>query len=158
MGGILLLSIGMVSGCAHTSLLNTNADDSGSDGAVRMVVVNRTPDLLRIWANWEDVGAGALRRGSRQLGQLLGEETGRYTIPYRWRGVSLSVEPVLRTPSPRLPQAPRPGPRDPLPHGQVVEIGPGDRLDWEIEATLGFYVIRLRAHDNPGASPPNPTR
>ena len=59
MGGILLFSFGVVSGCASPSQANTGSDNVGSDGAVEMVVVNQTADPVRTYANWEDVVGGA---------------------------------------------------------------------------------------------------
>ena len=147
MGGILLLSIGAMSGCVNVRLGNGEGSVSigSTDGAVEMEMVNGTQDPVRVWANWEDVGNGTLSRGCRQLGQLQGRATGRYTIPYRWRGVSLAAGPLIA--SAAAPQAPGPCPKDALPRGQAIEIGPGDQLQWVVEGTgEGRYFVRLTAH------------
>ncbi len=103
-----------------------------------MVVANRTPDPVMMYANREG------RRRPRLLGELTGGETGRYTIPYQWRGVSLSVEPLIR--QPRDPRIDLQASRQPLSRGQVVEIGPGDRLEWVVTGNNALYSAQLLAH------------
>ena len=51
LGGILLLAIGMVPGCVSANRANTGSDDVASDGPVEMVVLNRTQDPVRMYAN-----------------------------------------------------------------------------------------------------------
>ena len=81
--GLLLLSLGLVSGCVSIQR-NTGA---------QMVVLNRTDVRVRITASEEGIGRGASIRSSRVLGELQANGTGRYTLASTWRRVSLSVEP-----------------------------------------------------------------
>ena len=150
----LLLLMGLVSGCASSNQPGTAPDAGDLDNAAGLIVTNRTQENVRVYLNWEDVGRGGLApRRPRLLGQLRGGGTGRYTAPSRWGGISLSVDPSMTSANDvliRPTNADTGGPtQGPLPRTQVVEIEPGDVLEWEIRVTGVFYYAQLIAH-NPG--------
>ncbi len=131
LGGILLLSIGLASGCASA---NTTSDDISSD-PVQMVVRNRTSSAVTVFAQW--------RGGTRiRLGEIGARSNRTFTTRYRGPEVRLAVD-VLGSPSPGTTSDPRvfsggapsfPGRNDDP--GSFVPVDPGDRYEWEIRRTI----------------------
>ena len=157
LGGVLLLMIGLVSGCASSNQADAPSDEGALGSAPLLIVTNRTQENVRVYLNWEDVGRGGLAPGRqrRLLEQLRSGGTGRYTVPSRWGGISLSADPSMTPRNDDLIRRTDPfdrrGPTDldPLPKSQVIEVGPGDVLEWEIRVNNVFYYAQLIAH-NPG--------
>lgn len=140
----LFLAAGLVSGCASAGRVAVASDEVSADGAVEMVVRNRTSDVVRVFVNWEDQGGGGIERSRRRLGDLQGGATETFRISNRWRKISLSVDPLQRTGvDPARP--PVPG----VVGGPIVEIEPGDRFAWEILRIGVLHTIRLTAHTGP---------
>ena len=155
-GGLLLLSLGLLSGflsgCSGSvgytysqSRAETVAsDDVRRDASVEMVIRNRTDHAVNVDLNWEDDGGPLPLRTSRGLGGIQGAQTRTFKITPRWRRISLTVTFVEpdRLALPRPPVHLIGGP-------PAVEIGPGDRLEWEITWFSGRYSVQLTAHDRP---------
>lgn len=118
LGGILLLSIGLVAGCASA---NTASDDVNSDAVVEMVVLNRTSAVVTAFVQWQN--------GPRVwLGELPGGDTRTFTTPYRGTDFRLSLD----VPRPSRGASPRRS--DPPP--RFVPVYPGDRYEWEIRLVI----------------------
>lgn len=139
--GMLLLSIGLVSGCASTNRAIIATDEVSRDAVVEMVVHNRTQDGMRVDLNWEDLGGGGRERSGRRLGDIPAGGTGTFSVPNQWRGISLTVR-VLRGGRANLFPSAAGGYR-----GPVVEVGPGDRLEWSILGVGNLFSVQLIAHD-----------
>ena len=54
--GLLLLSLGLVSGCASAYRATNTSDDISSGASVEMVVLNQTQNAVRVYLIWEDRG------------------------------------------------------------------------------------------------------
>lgn len=125
-GGFLLLVIGLVSGCAtsnsaSTAATTTAAAGTESDGALEMVVLNRSADAIRVFALWEG--------GARiWLGELRGGQNRTFSAPYRGTEVWLSLDVLASAGGPRFPG--RDDPRQ-----EFVPVAPGDRMEWQIHST-----------------------
>ena len=89
--GLLLLSLGLVSGCASAYRATNTSDDISSGASVEMVVLNQTQNAVRVYLIWEDRGGLGTSRSRRLLRQIQGGETGTFTVPQRWRRISLAV-------------------------------------------------------------------
>jgi hypothetical protein len=158
---ILLLSLGLVSGCAASLTFPLSrsggervaADNVRRDASVEMVIRNRTDHAVNVDLNWEDDGGPLPSRTSQGLGGIQGAQTRTFTVTPRWRQVlgrwriSLTVTFV----EPDRLALPRP-PAHLLGGPPAVEIGPGDRLEWEITWFSGRYRVQLKAHDGPDAN------
>jgi hypothetical protein len=141
--GMLLISIGQASGCASTNRGIIATDDVSRDAVVEMVVHNRTQEVMRVDLNWESLGGGGSPRSQRRLGDLPAGGTGTFSVPNRWRGISLTVR-LLRGETANLfPSVAVDG----VQRGPVVEIGPGDRLEWSILGVGNLFSVQLIAHD-----------
>jgi hypothetical protein len=122
-GGVLLLSIGLVSGCASG---NTTSDDISSDAVVEMIVLNRTPTAVTVFAWWLE--------GPRvRLGELSGGANRTFTTPIRGQAVSPSLDVLSGV---------RRG-RSDSPRGRMVPVQPYDRIEWEIRSTSNVVYRRL---------------
>ncbi len=115
---LLLLSIGLVSGCASANHANTASDDIDSDEVVEMVVLNRTLNSVTVFAWWE--GGARLR-----LGELRGLSNRTFTTRLWSRGVWLSVDELSKR---GLGRGDRPK--------TFVPVRPGDRIEWDIGPTF----------------------
>lgn len=130
LGGILLLSIGLVAGCASA---NTASDDVNSDAVVEMVILNRTAATVTAFVEWQN--------GQRVLlGELRGGATKTFTTPYRGTEIWLSLDFVGRSRSGILGSRERPP--------SFVPVYPGDRYEWEIRLvspSVDLFYRRLPA-------------
>jgi hypothetical protein len=122
LGGVLLLSIALVSGCASGSQTDSPFD---SAAFVEMTVLNRSTTAVTAFAWW--------RGGARvRLGEV-GGGTGRtFTTPLRSDEVYLSFDVLSnrRVGRPRTPQS-------------FVPVRAGDRIEWEINTTFQLFYRRL---------------
>ncbi len=123
-GGFLLLAIGLASGCATSNSASTAATTTAgteSDGALEMVVLNRSADAIRVFAVWEG--------GARiWLGELRGGQNRTFSAPYRGREVWLSLDVLASAGGVRFA-----GRGDP--QQEFVPVAPGDRVEWQIHST-----------------------
>ena len=142
--GLLLLSLGLASGCSGGGRASFVAGDS-TDAFVEVVVRNRTNDVVRVEVRWADTGGPPQIFSNRVLGSLAGGQTGSIDVPHRLRRIRLNVR-LLRPGRPDLPPSPVSNVS-----GPAVDIGPGDRLEWEIVRIDELWFIRLTAHYSPGA-------
>ena len=131
LGGICLLSIGVVVGCASA---NTTLDDVNSDAVVQMVVLNRTPHAVTAFVEWQ--GGARIR-----LGELPSGDTRTFTTPYRGTDFRLSLDVARPSPSSRA-SPPSPGRSDTRP--PFVPVYPGDRYEWQIRLVIPSVDIFYR--------------
>ncbi len=135
LGGVLLLSMGLVSGGTSASQANSASDALDSGAVVEMVVINRTPGTVTAYVEWR--GAG----GRVPLGEVRGRETRTFVTPHRDLEFRLSLN-VLSTP-PALTGA---ATRRRQPTQSFVTVYPGERYEWEIRQTyptIELFYIRL---------------
>ncbi len=149
----LILSVALASvGCASANQADTASDDIGSDGAVEMIVRNRTTRTITAFADW--------RAGPRiRLGELRGGTTHVFTTPLRGTDVWLSLDvfgspPVATTSNARAfgggSTTTRGGTNDGGSNRArgFVPVDPGDRYEWEIRSvvpSIEMYYLRLPA-------------
>ena len=135
LGGVLLLSMGLVSGGASASQANTASDGIDSGAVVEMVVINRTPGTVTAYVEWR--GAG----GRVPLGEVRGRQTRIFVTPHRDLEFRLSLN-VLSTP-PVLTGA---ATRRREPTQSFVTVYPGERYEWEIRQTyptIELFYLRV---------------
>ena len=144
LGGVLLLSIGLVSGCAtpvsdwtrasptrvspSANQANTASDDIDLDDVVEMVVLNETPNPVSVFVIWE---SGVRLR----LGELGGHANRTFTTPLRDTGVWLQLDVLSGSRG-----LPRHSP-------SFVTVRAGDRIEWQIRRTypsIDLFYRRLR--------------
>lgn len=123
-----ILLITCATGCASVNQGNTAQDDVGSDARVEMIVLNRTQDVVTVFAWWEN--------GARvRLGELRGGATRTFITPLRDTGVWLSLDVLSQR---RTGRGDRPD--------SFVPIRTGDRFEWEIRLvspSVDLYYRRL---------------
>ena len=135
LGGVLLLSMGLVSGGASASQANAASDGIDSGAVVEMVVINRTPGTVTAYVEWR--GAG----GRVPLGEVRGRQTRIFVTPHRDLEFRLSLN-VLSTP-PVLTGA---ATRRREPTQSFVTVYPGERYEWEIRQTyptIELFYLRV---------------
>ncbi len=142
----LILSVALASGgCASANQPDQGPGDIGSDGAVEMIVRNRTTRTITAFADWEN--------GPRiRLGELRGGATHVFTTPYRGTDVWLSLDVFGTPPRGTAPRALSFSGGAPNPAGAsggargFVPVDPGDRYEWEIRSvvpSIEMYYLRL---------------
>ncbi len=118
--GILLLTIGLVSGCASSA--NTPFDERA---VVEMQIVNEATGTVTAFAWWR--GGGRFR-----LGEIGGRSNRSFTIPIQADEVWMSYD---------ILSARRVG--RPAPPETFVPVRPGDRIEWTIRSTYTMFYRRL---------------
>jgi hypothetical protein len=120
-GGFLLLAIGLASGCASPNSASITTPGAVSDGALEMVVLNRSADAISVFTVWEG--------GARiWLGKLRGGQNRTFIAPYRGREVWLSLDVLASAGGVQF--AGRDDPQQ-----EFVPVAPGDRVEWQIHST-----------------------
>ena len=114
---LLLLSVAILTGCASSGGANFAADEAGSDMDVEMIVRNQTERVVTAFAWWE---SGARIR----LGDVRARSTRTFTTAPRSQGVMLSLD-VGEGRARGRPDRPE----------TYVDVSPGDRWEWTINAT-----------------------
>lgn len=135
MGGILLLAIGLVTGCASASQAEPASGDAGPDGAIELRVLNRTSGPVTVFVLWRD--------GPRvRLGELQRRGTRTFMTPYRGPEFFLSLD-VLGSPSRGTTSGALAfsGRENSLAggsnrQGRFIPVYPGERYEWEIRTTV----------------------
>ena len=123
LGGVLLLSIGLVSGCASA---NQSGSPFDAAAVVEMTVVNRAPTAVTAFVWW--------RGGARiRLGEVRGSANRTFNTPIRSDEVYLSFEVLSGRQVGR-----------PAPPATFVPVRPGDRIEWEISSTFVLFYRRLQ--------------
>lgn len=149
----LILSVALASGgCASANQPDTGPGDIASDGAVEMIVRNRTTRTITAFADWRD--------GPRiRLGDLRGGTTHVFTTPYRGTDVWLSLDVFASPPAGTTSNARTFGGGSTTTRGGssgrgsnrargFVPVDPGDRYEWEIRSvvpSIEMYYLRLPA-------------
>ena len=122
LGGILLLAISLVSGCAST---NTASDDS-MDEVLEVTVLNQTQRRVTAFVQWE---TGARLR----LGELRGGANRTFIIPLRGAAFRLGLDVLASPPSNTATPATTRRRGRPV---TFAPVQPGDRIEWEISPTF----------------------
>ena len=139
--GLLLLSLGLVSGCSGGGRAGIVSEDS-QDAFVEVFVLNRTEDVISVSVQGVDRGGPPQLFSGRGLGRLAGGQRGMIMVPHRLRRISLSIRVLEQRLDQRRLLVDRYS-------GPAVDIGPGDRLEWEIGRVGDLYSVQLTAHDSP---------
>ena len=151
-----LLSLGLVSGCASANRPTTTTDDVSGNRLVELVVRNETDVDLRVSAIWADLDrfpVNGRRLPQRTLGVFGAGQAGAFTLRHRARGISLKVEPWAGTRPDAVGSQPDAVASQPdgVVSGPIVEVSPGDRLQWVIMRIGVDLRVRLTARNNSGA-------